>query len=812
MGTWLQDLKFAFRSLRKNGMLSFTVVATVSLGIGATAVVFSVVDGVVLNPFPFPEPDRLVTLGTVYPKLGGDLEFWENLSPAEYVDIEEQSRTLDRVVAWDMGNRQVTVGTTTENLFTGFWWGDAFPTLGVQPELGRGFSAEEIEKGERVAVLSHRAWQTRFGGDPGLVGGQVLVNGDPYTLIGVMPPKTLIYGMDLWIPMPVSPAVYPRQRRQFQVMARLAPGVTMAQVESEMDAIARRTEAEYGESMEEYEGWRIVPATWTSANVRTFRGAALILTGAVGFVLLLVCANIASLLLTRATGRRREVAVRTALGASRFRVLRQLLTESVVLGLAGGLAGVGVAVLGIRAVRSVLDATSLPIPGAVELNLRVLAFTAVVSVVAGILFGLVPALHASKLNLRDALNADTRSTTSGRGRLRLQRAFVALEAALALMLLAGGGLLVNSFIRMNAVDPGFQPERMLTMRLTLARERYPQDRIEPFFRELVQRTSTLPGVASSAVASQIPPNLFSRRRFSIEGAEPVDDDQLPVAYATLVSPGYFAALGLPLIRGRVLSERDDADAPFVVVVNQAFADRYFPGEEPIGRRVRTGGSTDTDSPWFQVVGVVGSTRNRGLDAPPEPEFYASTHQLSGAWNQLFLVLRTRAEPYSVLPAVRDLVRSMDPEQPVYTIRTMKESYATAAFQRRIATVALSIFALFALLLAAVGIYGVVAYSVGQRTREIGLRMALGAGEAQVLGLVVRQALVPVVIGGVLGLAGALALGRVLSGLLFHVSATDPLTLGAVLGLFIAIGLLASYLPARRAGRLDPVEALSSERG
>ena len=811
MSRWIQDLRYALRSLRKNGAMTLTAVATVALGIGATALVFSVVDGMVLHPFPYPQPDRLITLGTVYPKLGGELQFWENLSPAEYLDIADQSKTLDRVVAWDMGNRQVTVGQSTENLFSAFWWGNAFPTLGVQPEVGRGFTPEEIARGDRVAVLSHRAWMTRFGGDRSLVGGRILVNGDPYTLVGIMPPKALVYGTDLWIPMGIGPEVFPRQRRQFQVMARITPNATMGQVEAEMETIARRTEAEYGGEMKEYAGWRLVPRTWTDANVRTFRAAALVLTGAVAFVLLLVCANVGSLLLARAAGRRREMAVRTALGASRVRILRQLLTESVMLALAGGVLGVGVTILGIRAVNRVLASVTLPLPGNVELNVRVLAFTAAASVAAGILFGLIPALHASKADLRGALNADQRTSTAGRGRLRLQRAFVTVEVALALVLLVGGGLLVNSFLRMNAVDPGFQPDNMLTMRLTLARERYPQERVEPFFRELVDRASALPGISAAAVSSQIPPNLFSRREFSIQGAPPAAEGQLPSAFATLVSPEYFAALGMHVLRGRTLMERDGPDAPMVAVINDVTANRYSPGQDPIGKRFKIG-PPDADAPWFEVVGVVRATHNRGLDAPPEPEIFASTRQLAGAWNQLFLVLRTSGDPHTALPAVRRVVHDMDPEQPVYAVRTMNEAYAAAALQRRVATVALSIFAAFALLLAAVGIYAVVAYSVGQRTREIGLRIALGAGTGQVLRLVVRQALVPVVVGGIIGFAGALAVGRVLSGLLFQVSATDPVTLAVVVALLAAVGLVASLLPARRASQLDPVAALAVDTG
>jgi predicted permease len=810
MSTWIQDLRYAFRSLRRSGAMTATVVATLALGIGATATVFSVVDGLVLHPFPYPEPDRLITLGTIYPSLDGELRFIENLSPAEYLDIVHQSRTLEGVVAWDMGNRQVTVGESTENLFSAFWWGNAFPTLGVRPFVGRGFTPEEIERGERVAVLSYRTWRSRFGGNRDLVGRRILVNGNPYTLVGVMPPKTLVYGTDLWIPMPIAPEAYPRQRRQFQVVARIAPGVSMPQVAAEMNTIARRTETEYGEAMKEYAGWRIVPHTWTEANVRTYRTAALVLMGAVGFVLLLVCTNVGGLLVSRATGRRREVAVRTALGASRIRILRQLLTESVALGVAGGLLGVGVAIVSVHAIDAVLSAAALPFPGNVELNARVLAFTAVTSVVTGMLFGLAPALHALPADLRGVLNADARTATGGRSRLRLQRAFVALEVALALVLLVGSALLVNSLVRMHAVDPGFRPDGMLTMRLTLARTRYPHERVEPFFRELVSRTTSLPGVSAAAVASQLPPFLFSRRQFVIQGSVP-EGDQLPTAFATLVSPDYFSAMGMHLLRGRTLTERDRADAPFVAVVNDVFAMRYLSGSDPIGRRLRVG-DQQSGGPWFEVVGVVRATQNRGLDAPPEPEIFASTRQLAGAWNQLYLALRTTGDPRATLPAVRDLVHEMDPQQPVYAVRTMNEAYAAAALQRRVATIALSVFALFALLLAAVGIYAVVAYGVGRRTREIGLRMALGADAGQVLGLMVRQALLPVALGGLAGLVGAVLLGRVLAGLLFQVSATDPLTLISVVVLFAVVSVLASVIPARRASRLDPMEALADESG
>ena len=811
MGSLFQDLRLGFRSTRQAPAFALLVVVTLGLGIGATTVVFTAVDGFVLNPFPYPEPGTLVGVGTEFPRLDSDLSYFENLSPAEYEDVRAGSRTLRDVVAWDMGNRQVTIGDRTENLFSGFWWGNAFPTLGMAPQLGRGFLPEEIERGDRVAVLSHRVWRDRFGGDPSLVGGTLLINGEPYTLIGIMPPRTLVYGTELWIPMPVGPEVYPRNRRQFQILARLAPGATLEQANIELRALARRIEQSYAGEHPEYEGWGMVATTWNDINVRTMRPAALVLMGAVGFVLLLVCANVGSLVLARSVGRRRELAVRLALGARRGRLVRLLLTESVVLALLGGLLGVFVAFVGVRAIVSALPALALPVPGDLAVNARVLGFTAVIALASGIAFGVVPALHASRFDIQRLLQSEALSATAGAARLRLQRIFVGVEVALALVLLVGGGLLVNSFLRLQAVEPGFETSNVLTMRLTLAWERHTEESIQAFFRDLADGIRGIPGVTAVGVASQFPPGVFSRSSFWIEGRAQDDEENLPSAFTTLVAPGTLETLGVRVLAGRVFDERDAANAPPVAVINDAAARRYFPGEDPLGRRLKLGGP-DEENPWFEVIGVVGDTRNRGLDAASEPELFASTEQLPGAGNQFFILVRTRGDPLGMLGAVREQVRALDPAQPVYAIRTVEQAFSQAAAPRRISTLALTIFALFALGLAGVGIYGVVSYAVTQRTREIGLRIALGAERAAVRRMVVRQALVPVVLGGAAGLAGAIALGRVLSALLFEVSATDPLTITAVAMLLVIIAGLASWLPALRASRLSPVSALRFGRG
>jgi len=795
-----QDLRWTLRTLRKNAGFAGVIMMTLALGIGANTIIYSLVDGLVLNPFPFPDGDRLVAVGTQYPRLGqGSVQFIEHMSPAEYVDVRDESRSLERVVAWDMGNRQVSFDEVTENVFTGFWWGNAFETLGVRPHLGRGMTWEETVRGDAVAVLSYRLWSNAFGADESLVGRSIMMNGNPYIVVGIMPPGTIMYGMDLWIPMGVDPAVFPRARRQFQVIGRIAEGYALPEVNAELEALARRTEQAWVADFDEYEGWRLEADTWTGANVATLRPAAFILLGAVGFVLLLVCTNIASLLLAKSATRKQEMALRRAMGAGRGRLVRQVLTESVTLALVGGALGVALAWLGVGAAAEIL-ATVPFLSGSVTMNERVLLFTAVISVLAGVAFGTVPALQSARGGVQGALKAEGGGSTGGHARLRMQRVFVGVEVALALVLLAGGGLLVNSVVQMNRVDPGFAADDVLTMRLTLPWEDYDPPAIGAFFQELEERVAGLPGVEHVGVGAQFPPVAFSYERVAAEGQETVAEGQLPTAMTTLVSPGYFEALGIPLVRGRTLTELDVEEMPLVGVVNEAAAALVFPGVDPVGRRVIVGDSA------VEVVGVVANTHNRGIDVDPFPELFVSMRQISGA-NQLFLLVRTGLEPEGVLPAIRAEIRAMDPDQPVYAIRTAAEALAQQTAPRRIAANVLIVFAGFALILAGVGIFAVVSFSVADRTREIGVRVALGAAGGEVRWLMVRQALVPVAVGSVFGLAGAVAVGRAIEGFLFGVSGTDAVTLGGVVALLMGSAVLASWLPARRASRLDPVQAL-----
>jgi putative ABC transport system permease protein len=801
-----QDLRYAARNIRRNPGFALVVIIILALGIAANTTVYSVVDNMVLNPFFYPERDSLVGIGPMFPSLSSELNFWEVLSPAEYQDIKSQSHTLRQVVCWDMGNRRVSGGDVPENTFSAFWWGNAFDTLRVRPALGRGFTYEETVQGTPVAIISHRFWNRRFGGDPAVIGRALQVNGRSYTLIGVMPPGTLILGTDLWLPMSFAPELMPRGRRQFQVLARLAPGVTLKEANTELAAIARRVEQEHGREFKEYAGWQLVAETWTRINTRLIRPAATILAGAVGFVMLLVCANTAAFFLSRTVRRRQEIAVRAALGARRGRIVSQLLVESVLLSMIGGLAGLALALFGLDTIRSVIEASPIPLPGEISVNSRILGFTAGLSILSGVLFGLFPALQITRQDIQAVLKSEGKSASPDAARLRLQSTLVTVEAALAMILLIGGGLLLNSFLRLQAVEPGFDPQNILTMRLTLPQERYQGAKITAFFETLLQRIETIPGVSTAGAASQFPPGGFASQQFRISDQEPGREGQLPTAFATVASEKYFETMRIPLLKGRTFTDLDRPGAPMVSVINDSLARRYFGKADPIGRILILGDS-NTAGIKTLVIGVVGSTRNRGLDVPPQPEMFISIRQGEGWWNQLFLLIRTNVEAPSVLSRVRKEVAAIDPDQPVYAIQTVEEAFALSMAQRRIASVMISLFAILALVLAAIGIFSVVSYRVAARTREIGIRIALGAELAQVRRMIVTHALRPVLLGAGLGLVAGLGLSRLLTDLLYQVSATDPITIVAVSMLLIVVSLVASYLPARRASSLDPLTTL-----
>ncbi|MEO8362047.1 MAG: ABC transporter permease, partial [Vicinamibacteria bacterium] len=778
------------------------------LGIAATTVIFSVIDGVVLSPFPFPEPDRLVGVGTALPKLQQDVTFWENLSPAEFVDIRDGSKTLTKVVAWDMGNRQITEGASTENAFSAFWWGDALPTLGVSALLGRGFTQDEIQGAKKVALVSYRFWENRMGADANRLGTSLLVNGEPYTLIGVLPRGAQIYGTDLWIPMPVGPDAYPRGRRQFQILARLAPGVSLSDANTELSVIAARVDSQYRSSQPEYEKWRLEARSFVDINVGIMRPAAAILFFAALFVLLIASVNVASLLLARAMERSREMAMRMTLGAKRGQIVRQLVCESTLHALLGALAGTLLATQGLRALQFALSKVTFPIPGDIALSTRVLLGTLVVSIASGFLFGLAPALYTLRNNPHAALRAGGGTSTGASTRLRAHRFFVGFQMAFAALLVACSGLLIRSLVRLHSVNPGIATEQILGFRTTLPTERYTDPAaFQRFFDSLETNLTQIPGVRDAALATQTPPIYFSAMSFRIEGQEVTAEGSLKNAYFTAVSPNYFKTMGIGLKSGRLLTRDDRADSPPVVVLNELAAKRYFPNSKAVGQRLRFG--KDAGGIVAEIVGVVATIKNRGLDRSEGQELFAPLLQ-TGFSNQLMTVVRAAHDPLGLTPSVREVVKQLDPLQPIYQVQTLEQAYAGLGIQRRIATGALLVFASLALLLACAGVYSVASYAAAARTREIGVRMAIGATSRDVRRLVARQALAPVAIGGTIGLIGAIFAAWGMKGLLFGTPGYDPVTMTVSLVVLASMAFFAADGPARKASRASLVTALQTD--
>lgn len=808
MDAMLQDLRYTFRSLAKRPGFTAIAILSLALGIGGNSLIFALVDGLVLHPFSYPDAGRFVTVGTRFPKLNAPLTFIEHMAPAEYVDLRS-AHTLQKLVAFDLGNRNVSGGDVPERVFAAFVWGDPFDPVGLRPLHGRGFTMEETTgRADPVAIISHRLWQQRFGGDPRLVGQIIRVNGQPATLVGIMPRELLILGTDLWLPMGVDPAVFPRNRRQFAVLARLAPGATLAAANTELTALAARIDGQYRQEFKEYEGWQLVAVPWAEALTGEMRPVAFVLLGAVGFVLLIACANLANLVLARASERQREMAVRLALGAGRGRLVRQVLGESVTLALLGAMAGLVLTVAGLRVVPSLLPAELTALEPALGMNGRVLFFSATIAVMSGLLVGLWPAWQAATSDPQESLKGDSRTASSGRATRRMRSALVVAEVALALVLLVGAGLFIRTALHIYAIDAGFNAERVLTLRITLPNERYKGAQLGAFFRQLVDRVSPQPGVRAVAAGSQFPPMAGMRSQFQVDQSSPSTTAALPRALQTIVSREWFATLGQRLVSGRTFTEGDRRDTPPTVVVNQSFARRYFGDVNAVGRRIKIGGAASNE-PWGEIVGIVFDTRNRGLMAEPEPEIY-DLMERTNFMNQLFILVRTDGDPMASLAMVRRELKALDPELPVYYVRTLEQAIATSLLQQRLAVVLLSLFAGLALALAAIGVYGVLSYAVSTRTQEIGIRMALGAARPDVVRLVVGQALRLVGVGLVVGLALSIVLGRAMRTLLFGVSPTDPMTLVTVAVILTAVALLAGYLPARRASRVDPVRALRYE--
>jgi putative ABC transport system permease protein len=821
METLFQDVRFALRTLWTNRGFALVAVAALALGVGANSAIFSVVNAVVLRPLPYRDPERLVALWVGLNQKG----FEEiEVSAPEFTDFRTRSSAFERVAAYAAGGFNMTGAGEPERVQGLFATADFFPALGVAPLKGRVFAEEEDRPGgDNVVLISHSLWQRRFGSDENVVGKSVTLNGNACTVVGVMPASFHFpdNDTDIWKPMAFDADLLgPNNRGShfLNVVGRLKEGFDVGRANAELSALARTVG---GENPNTYPRGMTALVRPLQEEVvgESVRKPLFVMLGAVGLVLLIACANVANLLLARAASRRKEVAVRTALGASRWRIVRQLLTESLLLSLAGGAIGLVLALWGVDLLVALAPAGT-PRVAEVGLDARVVGFTFAVSLLTGVIFGLAPALHASKVDLNESLKDGSRGATEGPKRGRLRGLLVVAEFAVALVLLAGAGLLLKSFVRVQEESPGFDASHVLTMRVVLPEAKYKgYEEHRAFFSNLFARLRRLPGVEAVGANNLLP---FSggggSRGFLIEG-QPVPPGQPhPEEQLRFITPGYFEAMSIPLLRGRDISERDVNGAPRVALVSRSMAERHWPGEEVIGKRFAYSGigrGQDQNPDWIEIVGVVGDVKHRGLDIDSRPEIYVPVHQPLFANRptpplSLYVAMRTKGDPAALGTAARREVLAVDPEQPVANMKTMTQRIAESVAPRRFNMALLGLFAGVALLLAVVGIYGVMSYAVARRTHEIGVRVALGAQGRDVLRLVLGQGMWLALAGVGLGLSIAYAATRVMSSLLYGVSATDTLTFAVVSLLLTAAALLACLIPARRATKVDPMEALRYE--
>jgi putative ABC transport system permease protein len=801
MGTLLQDLRYGVRMLLKKPGFTVVAVIALALGIGANAAIFSVVNAVMLRSLPYSDPDRLVVLREN--KLPQFPEF--SVSPGNFLDWQKQNTVFEKLTAVrGFSYNLVDTGSEPERLRGARISAGLFEMLGVKPAQGRTFTAEEDTPGhENVVILSNGLWQRRFGADPNILGRSLMLNSTSYTVIGVMPPTFQFPDRETELFTPI--AFDAKQAEQhgahyISAIGRLKPGVTIEQARTEMSAIAARLAQQYPDSNT---GWGVSLFQMQEYEAREIKPALLILLGAVALVLLIACANVANLLLARATARQREIAIRTALGASRWRVVRQLLTESVLLALVGGGLGLLLAIWGTDLLLA-LAPKDLPRGQGVTLDGRVLAFTILITLLTGVVFGLVPALQASRPNLNETLKEGGRGPTGGHHRVR--GSLVITEVALALVLLIGAGLLLRSFYRLQQVDPGFNPKNALTIALSLPGKKYAEDDQQAaFFAQLIEQVSTMPGVVSVGATQSLPIHDDYVLGFNIQGRPPDPPGEEPNTNYYAVSPGYFKAMGISLLRGRLFTEQDKKDAPRVAVINETMAKKFFPGEDPIGKGINV---TNGPERFREIVGIVSDVKQYGLDQPTTAQTYEPF--LQEPFSGMTLIVRTEGDPTALNSTIRSQVLSIDKDQPISRIRPLEQIVYESVAKQRFSMLLLGVFAVVALILAAVGLYGVMSYAVTQRTHEIGIRMALGAQQKDVIRLVVGQGMVLALIGVVIGLVASFALTRVMATLLFNVSATDPLTFLAIPALLTVVALAASFVPARRAMRVDPMIALRYE--
>jgi putative ABC transport system permease protein len=803
----LHDLRYAARLQRKNPGFTIVAIIALALGIGANTAIFSVVNTVLLRPLPYKDPERLVMVWEDATKHGYPRD---TPAAANFVDWRDQNQSFEGMAAIADTCFNLTGSGDPERLEGRRVSANMFPLLGVEPHIGRVFTAAEDQPGaQRVALLSYALWQRRFGGDPGIVGKALTLNGESHVVVGVMPARFQFPSSDdqVWVPVAFTQQeAGNRNRHYLQVLARLRPGVSLDQAQSEMNTIAARLQQQYPQSNTDL-GAAVQPLH--EHLVGDIKPALLVLLGAVGLVLLIACANVANLLLARAAVRQKEIAVRVALGARRWRLIRQFLTESVLLSTFGGLVGLAIAYGGLVLLKASIP-ENISQARDISMDLRVLGFTFLVSVATGLIFGLAPALQAARFNQIDTLKEGGRDAATGGSGKRLRGLLVTAEVAISLVLLIGAGLLINSFLRLRNVDPGFRTDNLLTMKIVLPEPKYEEmERRSAFYTELINRVQSLAGVRSAAVTSNLP--LYRQGNsigVGIEGQPDPPPGQERIVVTRIISPGYFDTMSIPILRGRGLTEQDTETTPNVVVVSETMARRYWPGEDAVGKRIAAGRIRSPED-WIQVVGVVKDVRQFELNAEPRPQMYL-TYRQAGFFDSRDLVVKTDVDPASMAATVRKAVWEIDKDQPVSNIQTMDEILADSIARQRFSMLLLAIFAAVALVLAGVGIYGVMSYSVAQRTHEIGIRMALGAQTGAVLKLAVGYGMKLVIAGIAIGLIAAFALTRVMSTLLFGVTATDPTTFTLISLLLIAVAVLASYVPARRATRVNPIIALRYE--
>jgi len=823
MNILLQDVRHALRVLAAAPAFTLAAVLSLGIGIGANTAIFSIVDGLLLRPLPYKDAERLVILWNRSPGL--DItEDW--FSTSQYFDIKNGHRGLEQVAIAIGGNYNLTGWGEPERLGAIRVSSNLLPMLGQRAALGRLFVVDEDQPDRTAtAVLSYGTWTRRFGSDPGVLGKKIMLNGVPYEIVGVMPrsfslPREVMPTLDgaeqaeilLPLPLPAS-AARDRDHEDYNIVGKLKAGVSVQQAQAEMDTITARLRHDFPEMYPPNGGLTFGIVPLLEQVVGNVRNTLYLLLGAVGFVLLIACVNVANLQLSRAVARQKEIAVRTALGATRVRIVRQLLTESVLLAFAGGALGIALAFLALHWVR-LLGPQSVPRVSDVSIGLAALAFTSMVSILSAILSGLAPALQVSRRDVQTVLQGTSRTSVGvsaiwGRGS-NLRRSLVIAEIALCAMLLIGAGLLIRSFVRVRDVNPGFNPRNVLTLELTMTGERYKDKQtVLAAYHELWQRLGHLPGVTSAGAVTSLPlSQMFAWGPIAVEGRVPPPGEKFINADVRMVSGRYLHAMEIPLREGRLFNDDDAADKPRVAIVDDYMAQQLWPNQDAIGKRFHIGGISETSSPWITVVGVVGRVKQYTLDADSRIAFYLpQTQYVTRAMN---VVMRSSNDPVSLAGAVKQQIHELNPDLPLYNVSTMQERFDKSLARRRFIMLVLGTFAAISLGLAVIGIYGLIAYLVGQGTREVGIRLALGATPANIMTLIVRGGMSLALWGVAIGIGGALVVSRLMRSLLFGVGATDVATFVAVPILLACIALVASYIPARRASRIDPSTSLRCE--